>query len=342
MAGPLHGIQVIEMAGIGPAPFCAMMLADLGAEVIRIERAGEPGVPVPGILTRRRTVLHADLKTEAGVAEVLRLIETADVLIEGFRPGVMERLGLGPAVCLQVQPRLIYGRMTGWGQLGPLAYAAGHDINYIAITGALHAMGPADGPPMVPLNLLGDFGGGAMLLALGILSAVHERVGSGRGQVVDAAMVDGVATLSAMMWEFKSRGALSNQRGDNLLDGGAPFYTTYRCADGKYLAVGALEERFYLELLTRCGLDGDESLCNRKKENWPQLRKAFEALFSTRTRDEWCGMLEGTDACVSPVLDWDEAPRHPHNVARSTYQCPGGITQPSPSPRFSRTPAEFS
>jgi alpha-methylacyl-CoA racemase len=338
MAGPLHGLKVVEMAGIGPGPFCAMLFADMGAEVLRIERPGARRSP-HDILARGRSLLQVDLRAEGASAAVLEAIAHADVLIEGFRPGVMERLGLGPAECLARNPRLVYGRMTGWGQSGPLAHAAGHDINYIAISGALHAIGRSGEAPVPPLNYVGDFGGGAMLLAFGILAALHETRQSGQGQVVDAAMTDGAALLSAMMVGMKAAGQWSNQRGENMLDGGAHFYDTYACADGKYVAIGAIEPQFYALLRERCGLADDPAFdAQMDQARWPLLKLRIADVFRTRTRDAWCALLEGTDACFAPVLDWDEAAAHPHNVARGTYVEAQGLVQPAPAPRFSRTP----
>jgi alpha-methylacyl-CoA racemase len=347
MGGPLAGLKVVEMVGIGPAPFCAMLFADMGAEVIRIDRLGAADAeqlsgrkdPRFDVLARGRRSLAVDLKNPKAVETVLALIAGADALIEGFRPGVMERLGLGPDVCHDRNPRLVYGRMTGWGQHGPLAHAAGHDINYIAISGALAAIGRAGEPPAVPLNYIGDFGGGSMLLAFGVLCALHEAGRSGKGQVVDAAMTDGAALLSAMMYGFKAAGAWSNAREENLLDGAAHFYTTYICADGGSVAIGAIEPKFYALLLEKCGVTDPAFAAQMDKARWPELKAKLAALFLTRTRDEWCALLEGTDACFAPVLDWDEAPRHPHNAARGTFMSPGGVTQPAPAPRFSRTPA---
>ncbi|RQO61084.1 carnitine dehydratase [Variovorax sp. KBW07] len=338
MAGPLHGLKVVEMAGIGPAPFCAMLLADLGAEVVRITR---PGTALDGndITTRGRPSIALDLRQPEPVADLLHLIDRADVLIEGFRPGVMERLGLGPEVCIARNPRLVYGRMTGWGQHGPLSHAAGHDINYIAISGALHAIGRSGEAPVVPLNYVGDFGGGAMLLAVGILAALREAANSGRGQVVDAAMSDGAALLSAFMYGFKAAGNWSNDRGENMLDGGAHFYDTYACADGKYVAIGAIEPQFYAELRERCGINAPLFDGQMDATRWPLLKLKLAEIFRTRTRDEWCALLEGTDACFAPVLNWDEAPEHAHNRARNTFFTQDGITQPAPAPRFSRTPS---
>lgn len=341
MAGPLNGLKVVEMVGLGPAPFCGMLLADMGAEVIRIDRhrGGDGNDTRWDVLARGRQSLAIDLKKPGATETVLQLIEQADVLIEGFRPGVMERLGLGPDICLQRQPKLVYGRMTGWGQDGPLAHAAGHDINYIAISGALHAIGRADQLPAVPLNYIGDFGGGAMLLAFGVLAALHEAKTSGRGQVVDAAMTDGAALISAMMYGFKAAGTWSNERGQNLLDGGAHFYDVYACADGKHVAIGALEPQFYAELLQRCGIDDPEFEAQMDNTRWPELKRKLTEVFKRRTRQEWCDLLEGTDVCFAPVLDWDEAPQHPHNQARETFVTIDDVLQPAPAPRFSRTPA---
>ena len=349
MPGPLHGLKVVEMVGIGPAPFCAMLLADLGAEVLRVDRpriAGQgatkdvlPEDPRFDLMARGRTTLSVDLKKTGAVDDLLSIVERADAVIEGFRPGTMERLGLGPDVCLARNPRLVYGRMTGWGQHGPLAQAAGHDINYIAISGALHAIGPRDGKPTVPLNYVGDFGGGAMLLAVGMLAALLEAKASGQGQVVDAAMTDGAALLSTMMYGFAANGWWSNTRGANLLDGGAHFYDTYRCADGRYVAIGAIEPQFYATLRERCGLVDPAFDAQMDPAAWPVLKEKLRDLFSTRSRDAWCALLEGSDACFAPVLDWDEAPRHAHNVARGTFVEVDGVVQPAPAPRFSRTGA---
>ena len=349
MAGPLSGLKIVEMVGIGPTPFCAMLLADLGAEVLRVDRPRRPGAgatanvlpedPRFDLMARGRSTLAIDLKQAGAVADLLAILDSADAVIEGFRPGTMERLGLGPDTCLARNPRLVYGRMTGWGQTGPLAQAAGHDINYIAISGALHAIGPHDAKPTVPLNYVGDFGGGAMLLAVGVLAALLEAKGSGRGQVVDAAMTDGAALLSAMMYGFKANGWWNNVRGTNMLDGGAPFYDTYRCSDGRHVAIGAIEPQFYATLRERCGLDDPAFDAQMDPAAWPSLTAKLEALFATKTRDQWCALLEGSDACFAPVLDWDEAPRHAHNVARGTFVEIDGVVQPAPAPRFSRTVA---
>jgi alpha-methylacyl-CoA racemase len=344
--GPLAGVRIVEVAGIGPGPFAAMMLADMGAEVLRIERrvpaaATVAGV-VDGVLRRNRSaVVVLDLKAEAGLEALLRLVEGADALLEGFRPGVAERLGFGPEVCLARNPRLVYGRITGWGQDGPLARSAGHDIDYIALSGVLHAIGRPGVPPVVPINLVADFGGGGMLLAYGVVCALLEASRSGRGQVVDAAMVDGCATLMAMTMTLRHLGMWNDQRGTNLLDGGAPFYDVYETADGGWLAVGALEPQFYAELLRRCGLDAGELPAQHDRDSWPEMKERFTALFRTRSRAEWCELLEGTDACVSPVLSLDEARSHPHNVERGTFVEAFGMPQPAPAPRLSRTPGSL-
>lgn len=338
MSGPLAGVKVVELAGIGPGPFCAMVLGNLGADVVRISRPGSPADP-SDVTTRNRRSVMIDLRDAGDVDRALALVRPADLLIEGFRPGVMERLGLGPDVCLRHNPKLVYGRMTGWGQTGPLARAAGHDINYIALTGALHAMGRPDEPPAPPLNLVGDYGGGAMLLAVGLLAALLEARQSGKGQVIDAAMTDGASLLAAMMYGLKAQGRWSNARGENLVDGGAPFYDTYACADGRYIAIAAIEPQFYAELRTRCGIDDPLFDNPADTARWPLLKIKLADIFRSRTRDEWCNLLEGTDACFAPVLDWDEAPRHPHNVARETFITVAGVAQPAPAPRFSRTVA---
>nr|WP_314630612.1 CaiB/BaiF CoA-transferase family protein [uncultured Noviherbaspirillum sp.] len=343
MAGPLQGLKVVEMAGLGPAPFCAMMLADMGADVVRIERPGAPSVTGAAgrfdVTARSRRVLALDLKNPLATGAVLALVAQADVLIEGFRPGVMERLGLGPEACMARQPSLVYGRMTGWGQSGPLAQAAGHDINYIALTGALHAIGTRSGPPVPPLNYVGDFGGGAMMLAFGILCALHHARSSGAGQVVDAAMTDGAALLSAMMYGMHAAGAWSNRRGENMLDGGAHFYGCYECADGRHVSIGSIEPQFYAQLLQRTGIDDPEFSAQLDAERWPRLKARLAEVFLTRTRDAWCERMEGSDVCFAPVLDWDEAPQHPHNLARQTFVTVDGVVQPAPAPRFSATPA---
>ncbi len=346
--GPLTGLRVIEMVGIGPCPFAAMMLADMGAEVIRIDRKPDPSAPTPyptlgtkyDVMARGRRSLALDLKQPRARQLVLDLAAQADALVEGFRPGVMERLGLGPDACMARNPRLVYGRVTGWGQAGPLAQAAGHDLNYVALSGMLHALGDADRPPTPPLNLVGDFGGGGMMLAFGVVCAMLEARTSGRGQVVDAAMTDGAALLGAMMYGLRAHDSWSAARGANFIDGGAPFYTTYACADGKFIAVGAIEPQFYARLLALTGASDPAFARQWDRDDWPALKARFAALFATRTRDAWCALLEGTDVCFAPVLDMDEAPRHPHNAARATFVDVDGVTQPAPAPRFSRTPGQ--
>jgi alpha-methylacyl-CoA racemase len=338
--GPLAGVRVVELTGIGPGPFCAMLLADLGAEVLRVDRpaASRPGWPA--VLARGRRSVAVDLKHPDGAGVVLDLVAAADALVEGFRPGVAERLGIGPDACLARNPRLVYGRVTGWGQEGPWRLAAGHDIDYVALAGALHPIGQAGGPPVPPLNLVGDFGGGGMLLALGVVAALLETGRSGAGQVVDAAMVDGAALLTTQFHELLAAGLWREERGANLLDGGAPFYGVYQTADGRHLAVGALEPQFYAELLRRLGLDAGDLPAQLDRDGWPLLRERLAALFRTRTREEWCELLAGTDACVAPVLGFGEAPAHPHNRARGTFVDVGGVVQPAPAPRFSRTPCD--
>jgi alpha-methylacyl-CoA racemase len=339
--GPLIGVRVLELAGIGPAPFCAMMLADLGADVLRIDRPGRnPERPERELLNRGRRSVLLDLKNPAAIDTLLRLVGVADVLLEGFRPGVMERLGIGPDICLERNSRLVYARMTGWGQGGPLATSAGHDIGYIARSGALHALGRAGGPPQFPANLLGDFGGGGMLVAFGICAALVERATSGKGQVIDAAIVDGVASLLAMPCMLMARGEWRDERGVNLLDGGVPWYDVYETSDGNWVAVGALEPKFYAALLAGLGLsnvpDRDDPA------NWPRLRQLFTVRFHERTRAEWTDVFAGTDACVEPVLSLREATEDPHLAARATYLTRNGDPQPAPSPRFSRTPGALS
>jgi len=338
MAGPLDGLRIVEMAGLGPGPFCGMVFADLGADVVSIERPGTQR-DATDITARGKRHVALDLQTTAGIEAALALIAKADVLIEGFRPGVMERLGLGPAPCHKLNAKLVYGRMTGWGQTGPLARAAGHDINYIAVTGALHAIGRAGEAPPPPLNYVGDYGGGAMLLAVGVLAALHEARLSGEGQVVDAAITDGAALLSSLFYGLKAAGRWTAQRGDNLLDGAAHFYDTYACADGKFVSVGALEPKFFAQLCELCGLEGEFAAGQMDRSGWPMMKLRLADVFRTRTRDEWCALLEGTDACFAPVLDFDEAPHHPHNQARGTFVTLQGVVQPAPAPRFSRTPS---
>jgi alpha-methylacyl-CoA racemase len=337
--GPLAGLKVLEFAGLGPGPFCAMLLADLGAEMLRIDRVDAPAGNRAEVLKRGRRSVAIDLKSPAGIAAALRLVDGADALIEGFRPGVMERMGLGPESCLARNPRLAYGRMTGWGQDGPLAPTAGHDINYIALTGALWATGRADAPPAPPLNLVGDFGGGGMLLAVGLLSAILHARATGRGQVVDAAMTDGSALLMGMFHGMLASGRWRNTREANLLDGAAPFYDSYRCADGRYVAVGAIEPAFFAALLRGLGLDPARFADRMDPARWPALKEQIATVFLTRGRDDWEAAFAGSDACVTPVLDLGEAPAHAHNAARGTYVTADGVTQPAPAPRFSATPA---
>jgi alpha-methylacyl-CoA racemase len=343
VSGPLSGIRVVELAGIGPGPFCCMVLADAGADVIRIERAtGSPPAPRGphwDLLNRGRWSVAVDLKREEGVGLVLDLVARADVLVEGFRPGVAERLGLGPDACLERNPRLVYGRMTGWGQTGPLAERAGHDIDYIALAGALWPIGRKEDRPVPPLNLVGDFGGGGMLLAFGVVAALLEAQRSGHGQVVDAAMVDGAALLMTMTYAMHQSGWWTEERGSNVLDTGAPFYEVYETADGKWFAVGAIEPQFYQELLRCLGLEGADLPHQMDRARWPELKRRFAEVFRTKTRDEWERVFAGTDACGAPVLSPWEAPGHPHNVARSTFVEVAGVVQPAPAPRFSRTPS---
>jgi alpha-methylacyl-CoA racemase len=341
--GPLSGIKVIEFAGIGPAPMAAMMLAEMGATVLRIDRVADSGLGIPlatrfETLKRSRHIVRLDLKRADAIALTLRLIEQSDALIEGFRPKVMERLGLGPDICLARNPRLVFGRVTGWGQEGPLAHAAGHDLNYIALTGALHAIGRAGGPPTPPLNLVGDFGGGALYLVVGVLAAIIEARQSGKGQVVDAAMVDGAGSLMTSIYGGKASGRLSGPRGTNITDSGAHFYEVYECADGRYVSVAAIEAKFYAELLRLLEIDPETMPPQMDRDRWPEAKARLAEKFRTRTRDEWCALLEGSDACFAPVLSMDEAADHPHNVARGAFLELDGVTQPGPAPRFSRTP----
>jgi alpha-methylacyl-CoA racemase len=339
---PLDGIRVVEIASLAPAPFGCMILSDLGADVLRVDRAeicGTRATAPLDPLSRGRRSVGINLKDAAGVELLLRLVASADVLVEGFRPGVAERLGFGPQVCAERNPRLVYGRMTGWGQDGPLAPTAGHDIDYIAISGALSLVGRAGQPPVPPVNLLADFGGGGMLLALGVLAALLERERSGLGQVVDAAMVDGSALLTSFVYGLRAAGAWQDARGVNLLDGGAPFYDTYQTADGKYVAVGALEAKFYAELLAGLGLSGADLPPQHDRAGWPVLRARFTEIFLTRTRDEWAEAFAGSDGCVAPVLSPAEAPGHPHNASRGTFADVGGLVQPAPAPRFGRSAA---
>ncbi len=343
MSGPLEGLRVIEVVGIGPGPFAAMMLADMGAEVLRIDRSdsvrsdGEIDRP-RDLLGRGRRSVGIDLKHPEGIGALLDLVERADALIEGFRPGVAERLGVGPEQCMERNPRLVYGRMTGWGQDGPYAQAAGHDINYIALAGALEPIGRAGERPLPPLNLVGDFGGGGMLLAFGVLCALLERNRSGKGQVVDAAMVDGAAVLMTFIRGLKHMGLWAGERGRNLLDTGAPFYEVYETADGRYVSVGAIEPHFYAELLRLTGLEGGELPGQMDRSRWPEMKQTMAEIFRRKTRDEWCELMEGSDACFAPVLSMDEAPEHPHNRHRRAFVEVEGVVQAAPAPRFSRTP----
>ncbi|TYK45850.1 CaiB/BaiF CoA transferase family protein [Actinomadura decatromicini] len=341
--GPLAGVRVIELAGIGPGPFAAMLLADLGADVIRVDRAStvREGAASGGtdFTNRGKRSIAVDLKNDLGRDVVLRLVEKSDVLLEGFRPGVTERLGVGPDACLARNPRLVYGRMTGWGQDGPLAHTAGHDVAYIAVSGALHAIGRAGGPPQVPINLLGDFAGGSMYLVVGVLSALLEAKLSGRGQVVDAAIVDGAAHLSTFVHGFLAGGLWEDRRGVNMLDTGAPWYDVYETADGGHMAVGAIEPQFYAEFLRLLGLADEDLPAQHDREGWPVLRDRFAAEFRTRTRDEWTEVFVPSDACVAPVLSMTEAAEHPYNTSRDVFPELAGHRQPAPAPRFSRTPA---
>ena len=348
VSGPLNGVCVVELAGIGPGPFAAMMLADMGASVVRIDRmpAGDGGglqamLRNDNVVDRGRRSIAVDLKDGRGVEIALRLIARADILIEGFRPGVTEKLGLGPEVCIAGNPKLIYGRMTGWGQTGPLAHAAGHDLNYIAISGALHAIGPRDRPPPPPLNLVGDYGGGGMFLALGVVAALYESQRSGLGQVVDAAMSDGAAVLMTPQYGLAAKGFWSDERESNFLDGSAPFYGSYECAEGGFVAIGPIEPQFYRTLLERCGIDDPHFAMQWERSEWPALKAKLAALFKTRSRDAWCALLEGSEACFAPVLSMSEAPAHAHNVARATFVESAGTMQPAPAPRFGRTPSEL-
>ena len=337
MAGPLQGIRIIELAGIGPGPFAGMMLADHGAEVIRVDRPGAR-IDARDPLLRGRRVIGVDLKSDEGKALVLDLVKSADALFEGFRPGVTERLGLGPAECHAVNPKLVYGRMTGWGQFGPYANAAGHDINYIALAGALHAYGRAGAKPTPPINMVGDFGGGGMMLAFGMVSALLHAKTTGQGQVIDCAMTDGAAALMAMIWGFRANGIWKDERGVNLLDTGAHMYDTYECADGKWISIGSLEPQFYALLLEKTGLKDDADFAAQMNSaQWPALKERLTTLFKTRTRDDWCADMEMTDVCFAPVLSMSEAPHHPHNAARRTFVEADGVMQPAPAPRYSAT-----
>jgi len=344
--GPLTGVKMVEFGGIGPPPMCAMLLADMGADILRIDRTQPSGlgIPVPtrfAIMDRSRRSVAIDLKKPEGIEAVLRLLAQADALIEGFRPGVMERLGLGPEVCWSRNPRLVFGRITGWGQTGPLAHAAGHDLNYIALTGAVNAIGRRGQPPTPPLNLVGDFGGGALYLALGIVAALYEAKNSGQGQVVDAAMVEGAASLMSSIYGIYAAGLSNDRRGENLVDSGSHFYDVYETADGKFISIAAIEAKFYAELLQRLGLEHENLPEQMDRERWPEVSERFAKLFRTKTREEWCEILEGTDVCFAPVLSYDEAPHHPHNQERGVFVEVQGVMQPAPAPRFSRTPSQI-
>jgi alpha-methylacyl-CoA racemase len=345
--GPLKGVKIIEIAGIGPGPFASMMLADMGAEVIRIDRAsrargGDPATPPRDPMSRGRRSIAVDLKNPDGVETVLRIVDSADALIEGFRPGVMERLGLGPDVCLARNPRLVYGRMTGWGQAGPMAQAAGHDINYISLAGVLDHIGRKGERPLPPLNLVGDFGGGGMLMAFGVACALVETARSGQGQVVDCAMVDGAAVLMQMMYGMRAMGMWNDERGSNLLDTGAHFYDVYETQDGKHVSIGSIEPQFYSELLEKTGLADEDLPAQMDRSQWPKLNERLTAVFKSKSRDEWCEIMEGSDVCFAPVLSMGEAPQHPHNVHRGTFIDHAGVVQAAPAPRFSRTAPEVS
>jgi alpha-methylacyl-CoA racemase len=338
--GPLHGVKIIEFAGIGPGPFCAMLLSDMGAEVVRIDRKGGRGANKFDISSRGRRTIALDLKKPEAVETALKLIARADALLEGFRPGVMEKLGLGPDVALKRNPKIVYGRMTGWGQTGPLALAAGHDINYIALTGALHAIGRKGQTPVPPLNLVGDFGGGALYLAFGVVCGLLEARSSGKGQVVDAAMTDGAASLMSMFYGFKASGMWKDDKGVNMLDGGAHFYDTYETSDGKYVSIGSIEPQFYALLMEKTGINDPEFQAQMDRDKWPSLKEKIARVIKTKTRDQWDKLMEGTDVCYAPVLSLEEAPNHPHNKARSTFIEIDGVVQPAPAPRFSRTKVE--
>jgi len=342
--GVLSGYKIVEFAGIGPAPMCAMLLSDMGAEVLRIDRAEDANLGIStdakfNVLGRGRRSVAIDLKRKEGTDVALKLISKADALIEGFRPGVMERLGLGPDVCMARNPKLVYGRMTGWGQEGPMAHAAGHDINYIALTGALHSIGRRDEAPVPPLNLVGDFGGGGVYLALGVVAALLEAQKSGKGQTIDVAVVDGASSLMAAIYGLRAAGRWTDKRGDNILDTGAHYYNVYETSDGKYVSVGSIETKFYAELLQLSGLQHAELPRQNDKNAWPAMNDRLAAIFRSKTRDEWCKIMEGSDVCFAPVLDMGEAPAHPHNKQRGTFVEVDGVVQPGPAPRFSRTPS---
>ena len=336
-SGPLSGLKIVEFAGIGPGPFCGMLLSDLGADVVRVDRKGSGRASPADVTSRGRRSVALDLKSPDAIEAVLKLLESADGLIEGFRPGVMERLGLGPDVVLARNPKLVFGRMTGWGQTGPYAKAAGHDMNYIAITGALHAIGTED-KPVPPLNLVGDFGGGALYLAFGLMAGIISARETGKGQVIDCAMSDGAASLMAMFYGFKGAGIWKDERRSNLLDGGAHFYDTYQCADGKWISIGSIEPQFYALLLEKTGITDPEFANQMDRSAWPSLKAKLQDVLRTRTQAEWCAIMDATDICFAPVLDLEEAPKHAHNVARETFVTVEGVVQPAPAPRFSATP----
>ena len=335
--GPLTGLKIIEFAGIGPGPFCGMLLSDLGADVVRIDRKGQGRGSPADVTARGRRSVGLDLKNPQAIETCLKLLESADAVFEGFRPGVMERLGLGPDVVLKRNPKIVYGRMTGWGQTGPYANAAGHDMNYIAITGALHAIGTKD-KPIPPLNLVGDFGGGALYLAFGLMAGIISARETGKGQVIDAAMSDGAASLMAMFYGFKASGMWTHDRRANMLDGGAHFYDTYQCSDGKWVSIGSIEPQFYALLLEKTGITDPAFAAQMNRGEWDSLRAKLAEVIGGKTQDEWTAIMGGTDVCFAPVLDLDEAPKHPHNVARQTFVEVAGVTQPAPAPRFSATP----
>jgi alpha-methylacyl-CoA racemase len=342
--GVLSGYKIVEFAGIGPAPMCAMLLSDMGAEVLRIDRAEDANLGIPteakyGVLNRGRRSVAIDLKKKEGTEVALKLITKADAVIEGFRPGVMERLGLGPDVCMARNPRLVFGRMTGWGQDGPLALAAGHDINYIALTGALHSIGRKGEAPVPPLNLVGDFGGGGVYLALGVVAGILEAQKSGKGQVIDVAMIDGASSLMAAIYGLRAAGRWTDVRGENILDTGAHYYDVYETSDGKYISIGSIEPKFYAELLRLGGLQQEELPRQNDRPAWPVLKERVAKIFKTKTREEWCKIMEGSEVCFAPVLSMQEAPNHPHNRQRETFVEVDGVVQPAPAPRFSRTPS---
>ena len=336
-SGPLSGLKIVEFAGIGPGPFCGMLLSDLGADVVRVDRKGSGRSSPADVTSRGRRSVALDLKSPDAIEAVLKLLESADGLIEGFRPGVMERLGLGPDVVLKRNPKLVFGRMTGWGQTGPYAKAAGHDMNYIAITGALHAIGTED-KPVPPLNLVGDFGGGALYLAFGLMAGIISARETGKGQVIDCAMSDGAASLMAMFYGFKGAGMWKDERRSNLLDGGAHFYDTYQCADGKWISIGSIEPQFYALLLEKTGITDPAFANQMDRSAWPSLKAKLADVLKTKTQAEWCAIMDATDICFAPVLDLEEAPKHAHNVARETFVTIEGVVQPAPAPRFSATP----